>query len=178
MIDQPERSLWRRCAAVDVYYPAAGGALAAMVVAADPSFGQLVGEHTAWLETVAPYRPGEFFARELPAVRAVLATAEPVDLLIIDGYVQLDPQGRPGLGAHANAAFGIPVIGVAKTAFRSATHAVEVLRGEAVRPIYVTAVGVDLEVAVAMVRAMAGPYRLPDALRRVDALSRGARRGA
>ena len=33
----------------------------------------------------------------------------------IDGYVDLDPRGRPGLGAHLHARLKVPVIGVAKT---------------------------------------------------------------
>jgi deoxyribonuclease V len=44
-------------------------------------------------------------------------------LLIIDGYVDLDPAGTPGLGAHLHAHTGLPIIGVAKTVFRAATHA-------------------------------------------------------
>ena len=87
--------------------------------------------------------------------------------------VDLDPQGRPGLGAHAHARFDVPVIGVAKTAFATATHAVAIRRGSATRPLYVTAAGLDLDQAADLVTAMAGPFRLPDALRRVDALARG-----
>jgi deoxyribonuclease V len=161
-----------RYAAVDVYYPDSGGAVAALVLAGEPRFAAIVAEHTAVLETVAPYRPGAFYERELPAMRAVLAAGGPVDLLVVDGYVQLHPDGRPGLGARAHEELGIPVVGVAKTAFRGATHAVEVRRGGSDRPLYVTAAGVPVEEAAAMVREMAGRYRLPDALRRVDALSR------
>jgi hypothetical protein len=62
-------------------------------------------------------------------------------LLVVDGYADLDPDGRPGLGAHAHAEFGIPVIGVAKSRFRTATHAVPVARGSSVRPLFVTAAG-------------------------------------
>jgi len=161
-----------RYAAVDVYYPATGGADAALVIAADPAFATVETERTATLTEVAAYRPGAFFERELPALRAVLADAGRLDLLVVDGYVHLDPDGRPGLGAHVHTEFGVPVIGVAKTAFRSATHAIEVRRGSATRPLYVTAVGIPAERAAALVQAMTGPYRLPDALRRVDALSR------
>ena len=50
-------------------------------------------------------------------------------LLVIDGYADLDPDGRPGLGARARDEFGVPVIGVAKSPFRTATHAISVLRG-------------------------------------------------
>ncbi|MGX7826304.1 endonuclease V [Actinokineospora sp. 24-640] len=166
-----------RYAAVDVHYPASGGATAALVIAADPGFAVVTGERTARLESVAEYRPGAFATRELPALRAVLA-GERVDLLVVDGYVHLDPDGRPGLGAHAHQEFGVPVVGVAKSAFRAATHAVEVLRGTAARPLYVTAAGLPAEQAADLVRGMAGPFRLPDALRRVDALSRAEIRPA
>jgi deoxyribonuclease V len=63
--------------------------------------------------------------------------------------------------------------GVAKSRFATATHAVPVMRGGATRPLYVTAAGMPTGEAAEMVRAMAGPHRLPDALRRVDQLARG-----
>jgi deoxyribonuclease V len=163
-----------RYGAVDVYYPPSGGARAALVVASDPTLATVVDERVAWLADVAAYEPGSFFRRELPATRAVLDGVPDLGLLVVDGYVDLDPDGRPGLGAHVHAETAIPVIGVAKTAFRAATHAALVRRGAATRPLYVTSAGLSLERAVSLVAAMAGPYRLPDALRRVDRLSRGA----
>lgn len=160
-------------AAVDVHYPDAGGATVALVVAADPTFATVVVERIARLTEVEPYRPGAFATRELPALRAVLSGVGRLDLLVVDGYVHLDPQGRPGLGARAHAEFGVPVIGVAKTVFRGATHAIRVRRGGARRALYVTAIGLPAGQAAAIVRQMAGPYRLPEVLRRVDSLSRG-----
>ena len=160
-------------AAVDVHYPPEGSARAALVAAWEPRFAQIAEERVRRLARVAPYQPGRFYARELPALRAVLADlGHPVSLVIIDGYVDLDPQGRPGLGAHLHAHLNVPVIGVAKTAFRTASHAVAVRRGDALRPLYVTSAGLPAERAAALVAGMAGPYRLPDALRRVDALAR------
>ena len=91
---------------------------------------------------------------------------------MVDGYADLDPDGRPGLGAHAHAEFGIPVIGVAKSAFRTATHTIPVLRGTSARPLFVTAAGMPRTDAADLVRHMAGRFRLPDALRRVDVLAR------
>lgn len=161
-----------RYAAVDVGYPADGGAVAALVIAAEVTFATVVTERTVAIAEVAPYRPGAFFDRELPAMRAVLAGEAPLDLLVVDGYVDLDPDGRPGLGAYAHEEFGVPVIGVAKTAFRGANHAIEVRRGNATHPLYVTAAGLGRERAATVVREMSGGYRMPDALRRVDALSR------
>jgi deoxyribonuclease V len=115
--------------------------------------------------------PGQFYLRELPAIEAVLATTDPMDLLVIDGYVTLDPHGRPGLGAHLHTDTGVAVIGVAKTAFATATHAIAARRGTATQPLYVTAAGLNPRRTAAIVAAMAA-HRLPDALRRVDTLAR------
>ena len=95
-----------RFAAADVHYR--GPARAAVVVAADPRFARLVNERTVQAPEAAPYRPGLFYLRELPPLRAVLDGAGPLDLLVIDGYADLDPAGRPGLGAHLHAEHGVP----------------------------------------------------------------------
>jgi deoxyribonuclease V len=161
-----------RYGAIDVYYPETGGATAALVVAERPTFARISEEHVITQGTAMPYKPGAFFERELPPLRAVLLQTTALDLLIIDGYVTLDPAGRPGLGHHVRSATGLPVIGVAKTAFQPATHAIEVYRGSSRRPLYVTADGPAVADAADLVRTMAGPHRLPDALKRVDTLSR------
>jgi deoxyribonuclease V len=158
--------------ATDVHYLASGGARAAAVVAADASFSRLVADRVELVPDVATYRPGQFYLRELPPLRAALNGLAALALLIVDGYADLDPDGRPGLGARACAEFGVPVIGVAKSAFRTATHAIPVLRGTSVRPLFVTAAGMPRIEAADLVRRMAGRYRLPDALRRADALAR------
>ena len=90
------------CAAVNVHYLSSGGAGAAAVLAADATFARVLAERTAVIPRVPSYRPGQFSLRGL-------------GLLVVDGYADLNPGGRPGLGAHAHAAFGIPVIGVAKS---------------------------------------------------------------
>ena len=158
--------------AADVHYLAAGGARAAAVVAADTAFSHLIADRIAVVPEVEPYQPGRFYLRELPPLRAVLDGLDQMALLIIDGYANLDPDGRPGLGARAREEFGVPVIGVAKSALRSATHAIPVLRGTSARPLHVTAAGMPRTDAADLVRHMAGQYQLPDALRRVDSLAR------
>jgi deoxyribonuclease V len=163
---------WLRFGAVDVHYPDTGGARAALVVYRDKAFADLAGEYVAVLEDVASYRPGNFYERELPAIRAVLARTDPVDLLVVDGYVDLDPAGRPGLGAHVYDDIGRPVVGVAKTFFRTATHALPVRRGTSQRPLYVTAAGLPLDTAAVLVAGMHGATRIPTALGAVDALAR------
>ncbi len=160
------------CAAVDVHYLRTGGARAAAVLAADAAFAHALAERTAVVPQVPPYRPGEFYLRELPPLRAVLDDLSGLGLLVVDGYADLDPGGWPGPGAHAHAEFGIPVIGVAKSRFRTAAHTVPVVRGSSVRPLFVTAAGMPAADAADLVRRMAGRYRLPDALRRADTLAR------
>jgi deoxyribonuclease V len=161
--------------AADVHYLRSGGARAAAVIAGDAAFSAVQAEWTVLVPAALPYQPGQFFLRELPPLRAVLAPVRNLGLLVIDGYVDLDPDGRPGLGAHAHAAFGVPVIGLAKTRFRTASHAVEVLRGNSARPLFVTAAGMPLAQAAELTRQMAGPFRLPDAMRRADFLARTGR---
>jgi deoxyribonuclease V len=118
-----------------------GRARAGAEVAADAAFWQVLAEHTAVVPDVPPYGPGEFCRRELPPLRAVLRGIGGLGLLVVDGYADLDPAGRPGLGAHAHGEFGVAVIGVAKSAFRPASHAGPGLRGTSRRPLFVTAAG-------------------------------------
>jgi deoxyribonuclease V len=158
--------------AADVHYLASGGARAAAVVAADAAFSLLAADGIALVPDVEPYQPGRFSLRELPPLRAVLDGLDQMALLIVDGYADLDPDGRPGLGARAREEFGVPVIGVAKSAFRTATHAIAVLRGTSARPLYVTVAGMPRADAADLIRHMTGQHRLPDALRRVDSLAR------
>ena len=166
------------CAAVDVHYLGTGGARAAAVLAADATFAHVDDERTALIEAVAPYQSGQFYLRELPPLRGLLKGMSDLRLLVVDGYVDLDPGGRPGLGAYAHTEFGVPVIGVAKSRFRTATHAVPVERGGSARPVFITAAGMPAADAADLVRRMAGRYRLPDALRRADSLARGVRPAA
>jgi deoxyribonuclease V len=122
---------------------------------------------------VAPYQPGQFYRRELPCLLAVLAKVkEPLDAVIVDGYVWLR-HGTPGLGAHLYEALGgtVPIVGVAKTRFASAA-AEAVVRGTSRRPLFVTAAGMPLADAAAGVRHMHGPFRIPTLLRKVDQLAR------
>jgi deoxyribonuclease V len=160
-------------AAVDVHYLPGAGARAALVTADDARFAELTGSTTILVGETERYHPGQFYLRELPPIRAVCQDAGPLALIVVDGYVDLDPAGRPGLGAHVHAELGVPVIGVAKTAFRTATHAAQVRRGQSARPLFVTAAGMTNGEAASLVADMAGPFRIPDALRVADRLARG-----
>jgi len=163
-------------ACVDLGYRPDGGALAACVLFVEWADARAAGEHVARVERVADYRPGRLFERELPGVLAVLGQlAHEPRCVVVDGYVWLAGEGRPGLGGHLFEALGrrVPVIGVAKRALPGASLAVPVLRGRSSRPLYVTAAGLDVGVAAERVRSMHGPHRIPTLLGRVDRLSRG-----
>ena len=160
--------------ATDVKYDEEAGTARAVAGAfASWDSAQLAAEYVAEVEDVAEYIPGQFYLRELPCLRAVLAiVAEPVDVIVVDGHVWLGSE--PGLGHHLWADLGgeVPVIGVAKRRFHTG-GAAEVCRGGSTRPLYVSAVGVPLEEAVEKVRGMHGEFRLPTLLKRVDDITRG-----
>jgi deoxyribonuclease V len=160
-------------AAVDVHYLASAGARAALVTARDAGFTDLAGTATILVPETAQYTPGEFYLRELPPIRAVCQHAGPFALVVVDGYVDLDPDGQPGLGAHVHEELGVPVIGVAKTAYRTAAHAARIRRGQSSRPLYITAAGLTIADAADLVENMAGEFRIPNALRTADRLARG-----
>jgi deoxyribonuclease V len=163
-------------ACLDVDYRE-NGACAAAVVFRDWRDGAAAEERTVGIAEVQPYEPGQFYRRELPCLLAVLRVLPPIETVIIDGYVWLEGASKPGLGAHLHEALGgrCAVIGVAKTKFQGADGAREVLRGTSQRPLYVTAVGVSLDVAAERVRSMHGAHRIPTLLGRVDDLCRRGR---
>ena len=113
----------------------------------------------------------------MPCILEVLKQTDlnQVNVVIIDGYVILDNNGKIGLGGHLFHALGaaIPVVGVAKTNFAGNTRqVVEVLRGNSQRPLFVTAMGMDVSVAANHIRSMAGKFRLPLLLKEVDKISK------
>jgi deoxyribonuclease V len=82
-------------------------------------------------------------------------------LLVVDGYADLGPGGRPGPGTHAHADFGVPVIGVAKSRLRTATHVVPVLHRSSARPLFLSAAGMPAVDAAELVQHVTGRRRLP-----------------
>jgi deoxyribonuclease V len=163
-------------ACVDVDYRADGAVAACALFGSWPD-GLVQENRVRRLMDVAPYQPGRFYKRELPCLLAVLAdVAGPLETILVDGYVWTGAVGQMGLGAHLWEALGrsVPIVGVAKTLFRSATAALPVVRGDSQRPLWVTAAGLDVAVAAENVRRMHGPHRLPTLLKHVDHLCRSA----
>jgi deoxyribonuclease V len=59
-------------AAADVHYLASGGARAAAIVSADAGFFRLLADSVELVPDVQPHRPGQFYLRDLPPLRAAL----------------------------------------------------------------------------------------------------------
>jgi deoxyribonuclease V len=76
---------WGVCVAVDVHDLSTGGARVAAVLAADAACAHVLAERTAVLPRVPPYRPGEFYRRELPPLRAVLDELSGLGLPVAGG---------------------------------------------------------------------------------------------
>lgn len=152
------------------------GAVAACVLFSAWSDNKPASEAVVEIAEVKPYTSGQFFRRELPCLLAVLrALDERPHILIVDGYVWLEGERNPGLGAHLYGAIGpqSAVIGVAKSKFLGAALVREVTRGRSVSPLYITAAGMDLSDAAHHIQEMHGEFRIPTLLKRVDQLSRG-----
>jgi len=161
--------------AVDVHYHADHSATAAGLLFQSWDSGEAVDELVMDIEEVAQYVPGSFYLRELPCIRQLLAVVKsPYDCIVIDGYVFLGKEQRPGLGMHLWDSLDrkVPVIGVAKSRFSDTPEEAKLFRGSSRRPLYVTSVGVPLAEAKEQLRSMKGVYRIPDLLKRVDQLCR------
>ena len=128
-------------------------------------------------EEPAEYRPGRFYLRELPPLLELIGSlAERPETAVIDGYVWLGKNREPGLGAYLYRRLEekTAVVGVAKNPFRGGGSALSVYRGKSKDPLFVTAAGMDPEKAAAAVGRMAGDFRIPDILKKVDRLCRTA----
>jgi deoxyribonuclease V len=132
----------------------------------------------ATVDGVADYVPGEFYKRELPCVMAVIDQVRKykIDCIILDSHVQLG-EGKKGLGEYVYEAVDqkYPIIGVAKSSFQGNAEFVrEVRRGESENPLYVSAVGCDLDEAAESILNMHGEYRIPTILKEVDRIGRAS----
>lgn len=133
--------------------------------------------HTEIIDNVEEYIPGEFYKRELPCILSLLNKIDLTNLevIIVDGFVYLDDEKKYGLGGHLYEKLNkkTPIIGVAKTNFASIEKDKKsLIRGESAKPLYVTAIGIELEDAFKKVESMAGEFRMPTLLREMDRLTK------
>jgi len=127
------------------------------------------------INKVAAYKSGSFYKRELPCLLELInAIDEKIDCVIVDGFVFLGKKQKSGLGKYLYDALDekIPVIGVAKNGFHGTPDNTRLLRGNSNKPLFVTAIGLDLETAKNNIKNMAGDYRFPTLLKLVDTVCR------
>ena len=162
-------------AAFDVHY-SGQQAMSAGIVFENWDDSKPVREYLVQLENIADYIPGRFYLRELPCITAVLEKMEdPPHVIVIDGYVTLGRDEKPGLGGHLSRVLkhGIPIIGVAKSEYSGIPESAAIYRGKSRKPLYITCMGIGLEQARQNIIKMHGRHRIPTLLKHVDALSRG-----
>ncbi len=129
------------------------------------------------LSGINEYISGEFYKRELPCILSLLKQIDltTCEAIVIDGFVVLDDEDKLGLGGYLYEALNskIPIIGVAKNDFSKIEKLKKVvLRGESIKPLYITSKGIDLDIAADKIKNMNGVYRIPNILKKVDSIGR------
>ncbi len=129
------------------------------------------------INEVEDYVPGQFFKRELPCLLKVIETVDlsTIEAIIVDGHVYVDNDYKLGLGGYLYEALNkqIPVIGVAKRSFHNTEEvSKEVFKGQSKNPLYVSAIGMDLQKAVTIVSQLHGDHRIPTLLKLLDNITK------
>lgn len=160
---------------LDVYYHPDDSATVAGILFEDWESDRVTRSLLKSIPQVAEYEPGQFYKRELPCLLALIDEVEQkLETVVIDGFVTLGADQRPGLGAHLFQQLGseTPVIGVAKSRFNETPTETEILRGSSQNPLFVTAMGIPLTEAQQKIQSMHGEFRIPTLLKQVDQLCR------
>ncbi len=129
------------------------------------------------LDDVAPYEPGEFYKRELPCLLKVISKVDLkiITAILVDGYVFIDNNKGYGLGGYLYEALvkTTPIIGIAKSSFHANEETVaEVFRGKSKNPLYISAIGLELQAAAQCIQNMHGAYRIPTLLKTLDNITK------
>lgn len=131
-------------------------------------------EYISKIANVEPYESGSFYKRELPCILTLLNEHSLApDSIVIDGYVFLDGDRKPGLGKYLHDTLGgqVVVVGVAKTPYPDISDDHKIYRGKSKTPLYVTTTS-DLAVAKKDIVCMHGEFRIPTLLKLADQLCR------
>ncbi|MCS4302823.1 endonuclease V [Chryseobacterium sp. BIGb0232] len=139
--------------------------------------GREVEIFTEQTPITSEYESGAFYKRELPCILSLLSkiVLKEEDIIIVDGYVTLDDEGKIGLGGHLYEVLQgkVPIVGVAKNEFTTPdSQRRSVFRGDSKTPLFVTAKGVDVDQIKLDIEQMHGPFRIPTLLKKLDQLSR------
>lgn len=161
------------------------------------SFPQLVPlEDAVAAENITfPYIPGLLSFREGPAImRAIQKLTTKPDLLLCDGQGIAHPEGM-GIASHIGVLLDLPAIGCAKSRLVGDHKEPGKVKGSAalltyhnktvgtvlrtranVKPVFVSPGHlIDRKGAVSIIFQCVGKYRLPEPIRRADALSKKAK---
>jgi len=128
-------------------------------------------------EITSDYESGAFYKRELPCILSLMSAIElqENDIIIVDGFVTLNNDGKMGLGGYLFEALDrkVTVIGIAKNDFSEPdNNRRAVLRGKSKTPLYLTAMGIDVDDIKIKLEEMHGDYRIPTLLKKLDRLTR------
>ena len=94
-------------AAPDVHYPRSGGVRAAAIVVADAAFSVVLAkDRDCYTGDAVPAGVSSSPGNCRRYMRCC-TDVHGLGLLVVDGYVDLDPAGRPGLGTHARTASSV-----------------------------------------------------------------------
>lgn len=161
--------------ALDSYYP--GDAYTVCLSFNNWTDQELKGIFTETSTLTEEYEPGFFYKRELPCILSILKkiSLENIEAIVIDGFVTLDDSGKLGLGGHLYEALNktIPIVGVAKNDFINLIRGKRlVYRGTSAKPLYITAAGMELDVAADFIKSMHGDFRIPSLLKQLDVLTK------
>jgi len=158
--------------AVDVYYEEHRAKAVGVIFQRwdDPEPLEII---TSYTENPHVYEAGSFYKRELPCIQELLklTNINQIHTIVVDGYVYLNNEKKPGLGYYVYSNFSgeIPVIGVAKSSFHdNEVNVKEIYRGSSSKPLYITSVGIELEAASRHIQSMYGEYRFPHLLKLLD----------
>ena len=161
--------------AIDVDY-SEDSALVAGVLFASWNDTESKDIFTSVVNGVNEYQPGFFYKRELPCILKLLEEHDlNPEIIVVDGYVYLDGDTTPGLGKYLYDALDekTSVIGVAKRPFQNIRPEYALCRGDSQKPLYITSVGINTHYSIESISSMAGKYRIPDLLKKVDQICRG-----
>lgn len=159
-------------ACFDVYYYKDYARACCIVFSKDEE--EIISKYIEEIEGIEEYVSGQFYKRELPCILKVLdKVKENIDIIITDSFVWVDGY-KDGLGAYLYKYIDckIPVIGVAKSYLKGSTSCLEIYRGQSSNPLYVSAIGIDLNYSAELIKNLKGDFRIPDILKKVDKLSR------
>jgi deoxyribonuclease V len=183
-------------AGLDVSYEIGTQRVAAAVVVMELQTLEVREAAIAQGEVTFPYVPGLLAFREAPILQEALGKLEcRPEVLVCDGYGIAHPR-RFGLACHVGVLTELPSFGVAKSPFTATFADPEPRRGDwsplseggeilgrvlrtqtGIRPVFVS-VGhrIGLDQASDLTLTLSRQYRIPEAIRKADLLSREALR--